>query len=116
MRVIMRNKWVTLRGSSYVRDENEVDLLKVQGRFFTFTRKKYLQDLDGNTLYIIRNKFWILFARKAFIMDPDKNIIARIRRKVFSLHDHYDVVSDKYGDIVLRGNILNYDYHIYVNG
>ena len=57
MRVAIRNKWISLRGSSVVRDENEKDVMIVKGKFFTFTRKKFVQDLEGKTKYIVRNKF-----------------------------------------------------------
>lgn len=114
MDLIIRNKWITLRGSSYVRDINENDVYKIQGKFFTFTRKKFLKDLEGNKLYTIRNKFWILFARKAFVINNDGEIVAWIRRKIFSFHDHYDI-NCKYGSLVVRGNILGFDYHIYLN-
>ena len=39
MDFIIRNKWLTLRGGSYVKDINEKDVRKVVGKFFTFTRK-----------------------------------------------------------------------------
>ena len=115
MRLAIRNKWVTLRGSSVVKDENENDVLKVQGKFFTFTRKKFIQDLDGNTKYIVRNKFWRLFAYKALICDPEGTELVRIRRKIFSLHDRYMVTTPGH-DIEVKGNILGFDYHIIVDG
>ncbi len=115
MQVSIRNKWISLRGSSTVKDVNENDVLRVKGKFFTVTRKKFIQDLDGNTIYIVRNKFWRLFAYRAFVLDADKNIIFRIRRKIFSFHDRYFCKSDL-GEVELKGNILGFDYHIYLNG
>ena len=115
MQLIVRNKWVSLRGSSYVKDINGNDVMKVKGKFWTLTYKKFIQDLDGNTKYIVRNKFWKLFKYQAYIMDKDEKVLAHIKRKVFSLHDHYDLKTEM-GDIVLRGNILGYDYHISLNG
>ena len=115
MRLLIRNKWFSLRGSSYIRDENENDYLKVQGRFWTFTSKKFLKDLNGNDLYMIRNKFWYLFHRQAFVFDMEGNIVAHLSRKIFSFHDHYNITSTLHGNIVIRGNILGYDYHIYEN-
>ena len=47
-------------------------------------------------------------------MDKDEKVVAHVVRKAFSLHDHYDLMSP-YGKIVFRGNILGYDYHIYLN-
>ena len=115
MQLIVRNKWISLKGSSYVRDINGNDVMKVEGKFWTFTKKKFIKDLNGNIVYIVRNKFWTLFAHQAYVMDKDEHILAHIRRKVFSLHDHYSLKTEK-GEIILRGNILGFDYHITLNG
>ena len=115
MQVSIRNKWVSFGGSSTVKDMNEKDVLFVKGKVFTFTRKKFVRDLEQNLLYTVRNKFWILFAKKAMIYDKDGNIVANIRRKVISLHDHYFVESPV-GKIEIKGNILCFDYHIWLNG
>ena len=117
MRYLIRNKWISLRGSSYVRDENENNLYLVKGRFWTFTRKKFLQRLDGQPIYIIRNKFWKLFIYRAFIIDPQSNeIICTVRKKFWSLHDHYFIETPKYKNLEIRGNILGFDYHITLDG
>ena len=113
--VSIRNKWISFKGSSTVKDLEEKDVLKVEGKFWTFTRKKFVKDLDGNVLYIVRNKFWTLFARKAFVLDKDGNRVALVRRKIFSLHDRYFITSEK-GELEIKGNILGFDYHIYLNG
>ena len=115
MKLIVRNKWISLRGSSYVRDEAGNDVMKVRGKFWTFTRKKFIEDLDGNVVYIVRNKFWKLFRYSAFIMDKDQKVLSHVKRKIFSLHDSYKLESP-YGDITFRGNILGFDYHICLNG
>lgn len=115
MQVSIRNKWISLRGSSTVKDMNEQDVLRVKGKFFTFTRKKFVQDLEGNLLYTVRNKFWTFFVRKAMVFDKDGARVAYIRKKFFSLHDHY-IMKTKLGDIDIRGNILCFDYHISLNG
>ena len=115
MDLMIRNKWISLRGSSVVRDENENDVMQVRGKFWTITRKKFVQTLDGETKFIVRNKFWRLFAYRAYVMTPDKHKVARIRRKIFSFHDRYFIKSDL-GELEVKGNILCHDYHIYLNG
>lgn len=115
MDLMIRNKWVSLRGGSVVKDVNEQDVLRVKGKFWTLTRKKFVQTLDGETKYIVRNKFWRLFAYRAYVETPDKKKICRIRRKIFSFHDRYFITSDL-GDLEIKGNILGYDYHILLNG
>ena len=115
MRLIVRNKWISLRGSSYVKDEQGKEVMIVQGKFWTFTKKKFIKDLNGNVVYVVRNKFWKLFHYQAFIMDKDEKIIAHVVRKFFSLHDSYKLNSP-YGEITFIGNILGFDYHICLNG
>lgn len=115
MELAIRNKWISFRGSSVVRDLNEKDVLQVRGRFWTFTRKKFVQTMDGEVKYIVRNKFWTFFAYKAFVLDPSGNKVAYIRRKIFSFHDRYFIKSPL-GDIEIKGNILGYNYHIYLDG
>lgn len=115
MEVYIRNKWISFGGSSAVKDVNENDLLKVKGRFFTFTRKKLVMDLSDNLIYTIRNKFWRLFVHRAFVIDKDGEIVATVRRKFFSFHDRY-FIDSKLGNFEITGNILGFDYHILVNG
>jgi len=114
MELRIRNKWFTLRESSVVKDVNEKDVLKVNGKMLSFTRKKFICDLDNNLKYMVRNKFWRLFQRKAFVYNDKNERIAVIRRKIFSLHDRYFVES-KFGEIEIKGNILQFDYDILVN-
>lgn len=115
MELSIRNKWVSLRGSSVVQDLEGNDVLRVQGKFFTFTRKKFVMDLNDNLKYTIRNKFWFLFRRKAMIYDADGNEVVRLSRKVLSLHDHYFVTSNL-GEMEIVGNIFQFNYKITLNG
>ena len=115
MQLAIRNKWISLRGSSVVKDLEEKDVLKVQGKFWTLTRKKFVQTLDGETKFIVRNRFWHFFVWRALICDPDKNVVATIRRKVFSVHDRY-FINSYYGNYEIKGNILLFNYQILKDG
>lgn len=115
MQVSIRNKWISLRGGSKIKDLNEKDVLYVRGKFWTVTRKKFVEDLDGNLLYTVRNKFWAIFVKKAMVYDKDGNQVAFLKRKFFSLHDRF-FIDTKLGQMEIRGNILGFDYHIYLDG
>lgn len=115
MQVSIRNKWISLRGGSKIKDLNEKDVLYVRGKFWTVTRKKFVEDLDGNLLYTVRNKFWAIFVKKAMVYDKDGNQVAFLKRKFFSLHDRF-FIDTKLGQMEIKGNILGFDYHIYLNG
>lgn len=115
MQLAIRNKWISLRGSSVVKDLQEKDVLKVKGKFWTVTRKKFVQTLEGETKFIVRNRFWHFFVWRALICNPEKKIVATIRRKVFSFHDRYFIHSD-FGNFEIKGNILLFNYQILKDG
>ena len=113
--VSIRNKWISLRGGSTVKDMNEKDVFYVKGKFWTVTSKKFVQDMEGNLLYTVRNKFWAFFVKKAMVYDKDGNQVAFIRKKFWSVHDRYFIQSDL-GDLEITGNIVGFNYHIILNG
>ena len=115
MELSIRNKWVSLGGSSVIQDVNGNDVMKVKGKVFSFTRKKYLTDMQDNVKYVIRNKFWRLFTYRAFVQDAEGNVKATVRRKIFSFRDRYFVTSDL-GDMEITGNIFQFNYKITLNG
>lgn len=115
MDLAIRNRWFTIRGSSSVTDLEGKEICLVKGRFWTFTRKKFIQALDGTTKYVVRNKFWRLFAYQAMVYDAEGKQIAYIRRKIFSFHDRY-LIQCTLGEMEIQGNILCHDYDITLNG
>lgn len=115
MELLIKNKWISLGGSSTVKDVSGNDVFFVRGKVFSFTRKKFLEDLDHKLKFVIRNKFWRLFQRKALIYDAEGKEVAIVRRKIFSLHDHYFITSSL-GDLQIRGNIFQFNYSISLNG
>ena len=115
MELSIRNKWVSIGGSSVVQDVNGNDVLKVKGKVFSFTRKKVVTDLEDNVKYIVRNKFWRLFTYRAFVLDASGQQKAMLRRKIFSFHDRYTVQTDL-GEMEIIGNFLQFNYKIMLNG
>ena len=114
MELNIRNKWVSFAGSSVVKDVNEKDVLKVKGRFFSIRRRKYVMGLDGTKYYQIRNRFWNFFRHACYVFDANDNKVATLTTKFWTLADHYDI-DCSLGKLVIRGNILGFDYHIYLN-
>lgn len=115
MQLIIQNKWISMGGSSTVKDTYGNDVFKVDGRFFSATRKKYLTDLEGNVKFIIRNKFFSLFGRRAYVLDDKENIIAEVNGKILSIHDSFNIISSL-GNLKIEGNILHFNYRITING
>ena len=115
MELNIRNKWVSFAGSSIVKDVNEKDILKVKGRFFSIRHRKYVMDLDGKVYYQVRNRFWNFFRHACYVFDAEGNKVATLTTKFLTLHDHYNI-DCSLGELVIRGNILGFDYHITLNG
>lgn len=115
MQVYIRNNWITIGGSSTVKDLNEKELYRIKGKIFSFTRKKEVNTLDGKLLYLVRNKFWSFFVKKAYVYDDKGTQVAFIKRKFFSVHDRY-FMDTKLGQIEIVGNIFLFNYKILLGG
>lgn len=114
-KLAIKNEWLSLGGSSTVQDMNGKNVLRVKGKVFSFTRKKFLTTLGNRRLYTIRNKFFSLFGRTAFVLDGSGKEVAIVRRKILSLDDKY-LVESNLGVMEITGNVLGYDYHICLGG
>lgn len=115
MELYIKNKWISLGGSTTVTDSNGNDVFYVKGKVFSFTKKKFLEDKNHKLKYTIRIKLFTLFHFTALIYDENNEEVIRVTRKFFSLHDHY-TISSNMGDLKIVGNILQFNYKITLNG
>lgn len=115
MKVYIKNKFWSLGGGSSVVDENKNPVFQVKGKVFSITRKKYLCDMQGNKLFMIRNKWFNWFVHKAFIYDSNKNKIATVKDKWFNINNEYFVEGYK-DEIKIGGKIFTLSYDIMKNG
>ena len=83
MRLIIKNKLMSLRGNSSVKDEQGNEVFIVKGKLISPTKKKFVYDLEGNRLFTIRNKFWHLFIKSAYIYNSENKKIAKFKNKFF---------------------------------
>lgn len=111
MKLYISNKFFSLRGNSYVRDENSNEIFKVKGKFFSFTNKKFIKDLNDKTIYMVRNKFFRFFLNSAYIYDGDNNKILKITRK-FSFKSNYKITGYT-SDFRIDGDFWGWDFKIY---
>ena len=119
MKYVIKNKIVSLGGSSTVRDENDNDLFLVKGRVFSFTRYKTIADLDGSPIYKVRNKFFHIFLPKVFLMDSQGNIILTIKkRSLFSFRQNFEIIKAEGCELNLsvQGDYIGRHYDILDNG
>lgn len=114
MRVFIKNKLVSLGGSSTVKNDMQQDVYFVKGKVISPTKKKKICDLKGNVLYTVRNKWFRLFSYKAFIKDADNKKIACIRRGLFN-YKKFDIEGYK-DEISIQGEFFSLRSQIVRNG
>lgn len=115
MKVYIKNKFLSLGGSSSVVDENKKPVIFVKGKLFSITRKKRIKDLNKKTLYIVRNKFFNFFNHSAFIYDENKVKIAKIVSKWINVKNEYIVEGYK-DEIKIVGGFFSPNCEIVRNG
>ena len=115
MKLFIKNKLVSLGGSSFVTDEAGNKVFKVKGKFFTITHKKKIYDKNGNFRYMVRNKFWNFFSKSCFIYDDSKQKIAKLTRGDFDVKNKY-VLKGFEDEILIQGNFASLNMEIQKNG
>lgn len=115
MDYLIRNKFVSVGGSSVVRDMQNNDQFFVKGRIFTFTRKKFVTDLAGKTLFIVRNKFFHIFLPKVYICDGEGNVMLMLKKQnAFSLRADFDIfkADGTLSNYSIDGDIIGWNFTI----
>lgn len=114
MKLYIKNKFISLGGSSTVKDEAGKDVFVVKGKILTFTHKKLIYDTSRNLLYKVRNKWFNFITHNAYIYDGDGEKIARVKRK-FGFRNQY--VIEGYGsEISVEGDFLSWTLDIFRDG
>ncbi len=91
MQVFIKNKLVSLGGSSQVFDANKRPVYNIKGAVFSLTRKKTICDMNGTVLFKVRNKFFNWFVHKVYVYDATGRKIAVVKDKFFNPHQEYFV-------------------------
>lgn len=95
MRLLVKNKFFTLGGSSIVTDENGEIVYKVKGSVFsniiTHLHKKVIRDKNRKKLFVVRNKFWHKPFYKSALIYKDRKKLAKVVKSHF-IKNGYDVI------------------------
>ena len=84
MKVYIKNKLISLGGSSEVLNENQEPIYQVKGKWISITKKKKMYDMEDKLLYTIRNKYWTFFCDKVMVFDADGERVAIIKKSKWS--------------------------------
>ena len=102
MILYVKNNLMSLRGNSFVLDENQQQVYKVKGKLFTFTHKKRIYDMNGNKLYVVKNKLFTFFKKSCYICNAEGHKIARVNNGDFNFKNKY-IVMNYQDEIELEG-------------
>ncbi len=84
--------------------------------FWSATKKRILNSMDGRPIYVVKNEYWNLVRRRGMILSADESEeIARIEGNVISFQDGY-VITSQFGKYEIVGNMLLFNYRIYRDG
>lgn len=114
MKLLIKNKFVSMGGSSKVTDEAGNTVYIVKGKIFSIRKKKKICDASGKVLYRVRNKYWNFLMHSAFVCDASGEKICKVKQK-FSLKANFIIEGYK-DEISIEGNILGFNFTIYRNG
>lgn len=118
MRITIKNKFASLRGSSVVEDENGDVLYRVKGRWAIFcpTRNKRIYDNKGNKVFVVKNKFWKFWTQKAFIKDcATGDRLATVKYGIWTTNGRY-VIEGYKDEIEIVGKRWGLEREVLRNG
>jgi len=114
VKVYIKNKIISIGGSSQVLDENKNPVYRVSGKIFSITHKKKIYDVDKNLLYVVKNKFWKFIFPSVFVLTADGEKICRVKKKI-NLTNNY-VVEGYKDEITIDGSFWGIEMKIMRNG
>ena len=109
MKLFVKNKFLSLGEGSYVLDENDNKIFKVKGKWgiFSPTKKKKIYDMEGNLLYVVRNKFWHFLKNTCFVYDDEKEKVLDISEKMFNFKNDFEIEGFK-DEISFEGKLIQF--------
>lgn len=105
MRLLIKNKFFSLRGHSTVTDETETPRFFVRGRFFSLRHRKTVEDMAGNKLYVVKNKIFNFLLPACIVRDAHGNKICKVKRRLRVFSSRFDVIGYR-NAITIEGDMI----------
>ena len=93
MKLQIKNNLFSLGGGSVVLDENGQVKYKVKGKWPSITKKKKIKDMDGNLLYVVKNKIFQFINRVCYIYDNEKQLVAEVKENQYDFQNKFLITS-----------------------
>jgi uncharacterized protein YxjI len=109
MRYLMKQKFFSLGGAFYIKDETGRDVFEVQGRALSFGHQLSFLDMAGNELAFIRQK--LLSWGPTYEIYRDEQLFAVVKKELFTFFKHVFTV-DVPGpdDLVAEGDFMDLEF------
>lgn len=113
MRLIVKEKIISLTGKYFIKDTNDSDVYEVKGSF-SMPKKFRITDMQGKELIMIKKKFFRpnLFAKFTFF-EGEKEILTAKRK--FSFKPKWEMEGEA-GTYTITGNIFEWDFTLLKDG
>lgn len=109
MRYYMKSKFFKIKEDFWIKDEHNQDAFFVDNKFMTLGLQ--FDMIKNNTiLYSVKEK--LIAFMPSYEVYENNLPIARVSQKITFLKDKLHVDS-KYGDLVVKGSLFDYNYKIY---
>lgn len=113
MKYKIKQKIFSLASKFRIKNEFDEDMYIVEGKVLSIGKKLRLYDLNQNELvYIEQQLFKLLPLYKIYINGELK---ASIKKKFTLFKPEFEIISD-YGNYMIKGNFINHEYQIFLNG
>ncbi|MEG2456223.1 MAG: LURP-one-related family protein, partial [Clostridia bacterium] len=109
MRLVVKEKFLSISGKYYIKDREGNDVFLVKGAF-SIPKKYRIYDMAGREIVMIKNT---LFVPKliAHIKFYENNKLILIAKRKFSIKAKYDI-NGSAGKYSINGNIFDHDFEI----
>ncbi len=112
----MRQKLVSIGGDLWIEDGDGQRAFRVNGKALRVRRTLELEDLDGNTLCRIQTR--MLHIRDTMVVEkPDGSKLATVHKALITpLRERWKVDVEDGDDIDVKGNIVDHEYSLEIDG
>lgn len=110
MRFLIQQKFFTLKDRFFIKDERGYDCYEIADKLVTVGNKFWVNTVDGNNLYFMRQKLFHLMPH--YEIYQGEEVVANVRARFRFFRAKVEVQSDRFGDILITGNVMNWDFEI----
>lgn len=111
MKYVLKQKLFSIGDDFNILDENNDKIYKIDGKLLTIGEKFYFEDKKGNKIFKIKKK--LIRFTDTYHIEKDKKVYAKISKDMFTIFGEKFELETPYGDIKIKGNIIDYDFSFY---